>query len=131
MTHQTVEVTAPLTRTVLNWHNARHVFSAFIAAHPELGMRDSPITFRNFCYRHGRQLRELDVMRKPSGLRASAIFDSDRFDEVAFNILSLRYRTASLTHSNVLSSTPEQYDLWDDHSVELPVDQSTVTGVNL
>jgi len=92
MTHQTVEATALLTRTVLNWHNARDVFSAFIAAHPELGLRDSPITFRNFCYRHGRQLRELDVMRKPSGLRASAIFDADRFDEVAFNILSLRYQ---------------------------------------
>ena len=92
MTHQTVEATALLNRTVLNWHNARDIFSAFIAAHPELGMRDSPITFRNFCYRHGRQLRELDVMRKPSGLRASAIFDADRFDEVAFNILSLRYQ---------------------------------------
>ena len=108
MTHQTVEATALLTRTVLNWHNARHVFSAFIAAHPELGLRDSPITFRNFCYRHGRQLRELDVMRKPSGLRASAIFDADRFDEVAFNILSLRYQCLTSALSSLSTITQSE-----------------------
>lgn len=90
MSNQIVKADVPFNRTVNNWHSARPVFSAFIAAHPELGMRDSPITFRNFCHRHGNILRKLDVMRKPFGLRSSAIVDVNRFDEVVFNLLSLR-----------------------------------------
>jgi len=88
MNNRLVNEPALLNRTVVNWHGARAVFSAFIAAHPELGLRDSPITFRNFCYRHGRLLQQVDVMRKPFGLRSSAIFDVSRFDEVVFNLIS-------------------------------------------
>ena len=77
-----------LVKTVNNWQGAREVFSAFIGAHPELGLRDSPIAFRNFCYRHGAALMALDVMRKTSGLRSPAIFDTDRFDEVAFELIT-------------------------------------------
>jgi hypothetical protein len=62
MSIETLKESVPLVRTVTNWHNARLVFSAFISAHPELGLRDTPITFRNFCYRHGAYLRDLDVM---------------------------------------------------------------------
>jgi hypothetical protein len=88
MNTQSAKESASFTKTVVNWHNARAVFSAFIAAHPELGLRDSPITFRNFCYRHGRTLQQIDVMRKPFGIRSSAIFDVNRFDEVVFNLIS-------------------------------------------
>jgi hypothetical protein len=90
MSIQTVNESVPLVRTVTNWHNARLVFSAFISAHPELGLKDTPITFRNFCYRHGAYLRSQDVMRKPSGLRSVAIFDADKFDQVVFDLLSRR-----------------------------------------
>ena len=88
MKNPTVQEKVPLNRTVLNWHSARAVFSAFIAAHPELGLRDSPITFRNFCYRHGKALQQLDVMRNPFGLRSSAIFDTERFDAVVFELIT-------------------------------------------
>lgn len=44
-------------------------------------------------------------MRKPSGLRASAIFDADRFDEVAFNILSLRYQCPTTVLSSLSTIT--------------------------
>lgn len=77
-----------LLKTVKNWGSARSVFSAFIAAHPELGLKDTPVTFRNFCFRFGPQLRQLDVMRKPFGLRSPAIIDSDRFDAVAFELIT-------------------------------------------
>ena len=90
MCTQTEKETVPFRRTVTNWHSARLVFSAFIKAHPELGLRDTPATFRNFSFRHGPLLRELDVMRKPCGLRSTAIFDVNRFDEVVFDLLSLR-----------------------------------------
>ena len=90
MSIQLEKETVPFKRTVTNWHSARLVFSAFIKAHPELGLRDTPATFRNFSFRHGPHLRELDVMRKPSGLRSTAIFDVNRFDEVVFDLLSLR-----------------------------------------
>jgi hypothetical protein len=90
MCTQVEKETVPFKRTVTNWHSARLVFSAFIKAHPELGLRDTPATFRNFSFRHGPLLRELDVMRKPCGLRSTAIFDVNRFDEVVFDLLSLR-----------------------------------------
>ena len=90
MSTQTEKETVPFRRTVTNWHIARLVFSEFIKAHPELGLKDTPATFRNFSFRHGPLLRELDVMRKPSGLRSTAIFDINRFDEVVFDLLSLR-----------------------------------------
>ncbi len=108
MTYQTVEVDVPLTRKVVNWHSARPVFSAFISAHPELGLRDSPITFRNFCYRHGEFLRNVDVMRKPSGLRSSAIFDINRFEEIVFDLLSRRNdpSTTDLSESTNSRGTP-------------------------
>lgn len=77
-----------LVRTVNNWYCARAVFSEFLAAHPELGMKDSPVTFRNFCCRHGRALMALGVMRKPAGLRSPAIFDANRFDEIAFELVT-------------------------------------------
>jgi hypothetical protein len=77
-----------LVKTVKNWSSARDLFSDFIAAHPELGLKDSAITFRNFCSRHGRMLMELDVMRKPRGLRAPAILDSERFDRIAFELIT-------------------------------------------
>ena len=78
----------PLVKTVTNWHAARPVFSAFIAAHPELGLKDTPVTFRNFCYRYGAALRKLGVMRKPSGLRSPAIIDVNKFDEIAFEFIT-------------------------------------------
>jgi hypothetical protein len=78
----------PLVKTVTNWHAARSVFSAFIAAHPELGLKDTPVTFRNFCYRYGAALRELGVMRKPSGLRSPAIIDISKFDAIAFEFIT-------------------------------------------
>ena len=90
MSIQLEKETVPFKRTVTNWHSARLVFSAFIKAHPELGLRDTPATFRNFSFRHGPLLRELDVMRKPCGIRSTAIFDVNRFDEVVFDLLSLR-----------------------------------------
>lgn len=80
--------TIPLVKTVTNWYAARPVFSAFIAAHPELGLKDTPVTFRNFCYRYGAALRELGVMRKPSGLRSPAIIDVNKFDEIAFEFIT-------------------------------------------
>lgn len=79
-----------LVKTVNNWHSAREVFSAFVSAHPELGLKDSPVTYRNFCYRHGRSLMASDVMRKPNGLRSPAIFNSERFDEIAFELMTKR-----------------------------------------
>ena len=74
--------------TVTNWYSAREVFSAFIAAHPELGLKDTPVTFRNFCSRHGKALISEGVMRKPAGIRSPAIFDSHRFDEIAFDLIT-------------------------------------------
>lgn len=82
------EANDKLVKTVNNWHSAREVFSAFVSAHPELGLKDSPVTYRNFCYRHGRSLMASDVMRKPYGLRSPAIFNSERFDEVAFELMT-------------------------------------------
>jgi hypothetical protein len=79
-----------LVKTVRNWHSARRVFSAFIAAHPELGLKDTPVTYRNFCFRFGEELRRIDVMRKPYGLRSPAIMNSERFDAVAFELLTNR-----------------------------------------
>lgn len=79
-----------LVKTVTNWQSARPVFSAFIEAHPELGLKDSPVTFRNFCFRHGTYLQQQDVMRKPLGIRSPAIIDVTRFDQVAFDLLSRR-----------------------------------------
>ena len=105
MCTQTEKETVPFRRTVTNWHSARLVFSAFIKAHPELGLRDTPATFRNFSFRHGPLLRELDVMRKPYGLRSTAIFDINRFDEVVFDLLSLRaspkQKTIQITQSDL------------------------------
>ena len=87
----TIEVaSSKLVRTVNNWHCAREVFSEFIAAHPELGLKDTPVTFRNFCCRHGRDLIAMGVMRKPAGLRSPAIFDTERFDQIAFELVTLR-----------------------------------------
>ncbi len=83
-----------LVKTVTNWHPARAVFTEFISAHPELGLKDSPITFRNFCSRHGPALMVLDVMRKPSGLRSPAIIDAERFDSAAFELMTNRYPNA-------------------------------------
>lgn len=77
-------------KTVNNWQSARVVFSAFVAAHPELGLKDTPVTYRNFCFRHGRYLLHQDVMRKPYGIRSPAIIDVTRFDQVAFDLLSRR-----------------------------------------
>jgi hypothetical protein len=85
-----VLVSNMLVKTVKNWHSARVVFSEFVAAHPELGLKDSPVTFRNFCCRHGRALMATGVMRKPAGLRSPAIFDTERFDQVAFELVTLR-----------------------------------------
>ena len=79
-----------LVKTVNNWHSARGVFSEFVAAHPELGLKDSPVTFRNFCHRHGKALMSLGVMRKPAGLRSPAIFDVERFDQIAFELVTMR-----------------------------------------
>ena len=79
-----------LVKTVRNWHSARRVFSAFIAAHPELGLKDTPVTYRNFCFRYGEELRRIDVMRKPYGLRSPAILNSERFDAIAFELLTNR-----------------------------------------
>jgi hypothetical protein len=90
MQHTNEVASSKLVRTVNNWHCARAVFSEFIAAHPELGLKDSPVTFRNFCCRHGRALMSLGVMRKPAGLRSPAIFDAERFDEIAFELVTLR-----------------------------------------
>ena len=90
MKHSTEVTSHKLVRTVSNWHSAREVFSEFISAHPELGLKDSPVTFRNFCYRHGRALMSLGVMRKPAGLRSPAIFDAQRFDHIAFELVTLR-----------------------------------------
>lgn len=42
-----------LLKTVSNWHCARVVFSEFIESHPELGIKNTPITFRNFCSKYG------------------------------------------------------------------------------
>jgi hypothetical protein len=81
---------AKLVKTVNNWCSARVVFSEFISAHPELGLKDSPVTFRNFCSRHGRSLMAQGVMRKPAGLRSPAIFDVERFDQIAFELVTLR-----------------------------------------
>ena len=86
---------AKLVRTVTNWHPARAVFSEFIVAHPELGLKDSPITFRNFCSRHGPALMDLGVMRKPSGLRSPAIIDAERFDSAAFELMTNKFVIAS------------------------------------
>ena len=83
-----------LVKTVTNWHPARAVFTEFISAHPELGLKDSPITFRNFCSRHGPALMGLDVMRKPSGLRSPAIFNAERFDGAAFELMTNRSTNA-------------------------------------
>lgn len=77
-----------LVKTVNNWYPARLVFSAFIAAHPELGLKDSPVTYRNFCSRHGHDLTRIGVMRKPFGLRSPAIFDVEKFDFVAFDLVT-------------------------------------------
>jgi hypothetical protein len=90
MKQQTVTTSHKLVRTVNNWHCARVVFAEFIEAHPELGLKYSPVTFRNFCCRHGRALMELGVMRKPAGLRSPAIFDAERFDAIAFELVTLR-----------------------------------------
>lgn len=54
----------------------------------------SPITFRNFCSRHGPALMGLDVMRKPSGLRSPAIFNAERFDGAAFELMTNRSTNA-------------------------------------
>lgn len=78
----------PLVNTVKNWRPARKVFSAFIKVHPELGLKDTPVTFRNFCFRYGRTLCEIDVLRKPFGLRSPAIADAKRFDQVVFELLT-------------------------------------------
>ncbi len=32
----------------------------------------------------------LGVMRKPAGLRSPAIFDTERFDQIAFELVTLR-----------------------------------------
>lgn len=106
MSTQTDKETVPFKRTVTNWHSARLVFSAFIKAHPELGLKDTPATFRNFSFRHGPLLRELDVMRKPCGLRSTAIFDVNRFDEVVFDLLSLRASTKQKSMQITQSDLP-------------------------
>ena len=90
MKHTAEIASHKLVRTVNNWHCAREVFSEFIQAHPELGLKNTPVTFRNFCYRHGCALMSLGVMRKPAGLRSPAIFDAERFDQVAFELVTLR-----------------------------------------
>lgn len=90
MQHTTYIASSKLVKTVSNWHCARAVFSEFIAAHPELGLKDSPVTYRNFCSRHGRALMAMDVMRKPAGLRSPAIFNAERFDQIAFELVTLR-----------------------------------------
>jgi hypothetical protein len=88
MNHQCENDHTPLVKTIYNWHPARAVFAAFIKAHPELGLKDSPVTYRNFSYRYGRLLCENDVLRKPFGLRSPAIADTNRFDQFVFELLT-------------------------------------------
>jgi hypothetical protein len=74
--------------TVTNWAPARRVFAEFLKAHPELGLKYSENTFKNFSRIHGPALIDQDVMRKPGGLRSPAIVDCTRFDEAAFELIS-------------------------------------------
>lgn len=71
-----------------NWSPLRTVFEQFIDAHPELGLKFSENTFRNFSRIHGPALLEEDVVRKPAGPRGPAIADITRFDAAAFDLIS-------------------------------------------
>lgn len=72
---------------VTNWRPARDVFKAFLDAHPELGLKYSEATFRNFSRIHAPKLIDLDIIRK-AGLRQPAIADVERFDKPVFDLLS-------------------------------------------
>ncbi len=72
---------------VTKWRPAREVFEAFLKAHPELGLKFSEVTFRNFSRIHGPALVDQDIMRKV-GLRSPAIADVTIFDEAAFELIS-------------------------------------------
>jgi hypothetical protein len=131
MQHATDIASSKLVRTVKNWHCARAVFSEFIAAHPELGLKDSPVTFRNFCYRHGRALMSLGVMRKPAGLRSPAIFDAQRFDQVAFELVTLRSIDVPLHLISAGEPPPiGEYPITKDHCASKGALTSITKGEN-
>lgn len=97
---QTVEVSR-LVITTTNWLPLREAFNQFIEAHPELGLKASTNTFRNFSRIHGPSLLEQDVMRKPLGLRSPAIVDGNRFDAAAFELISKRGYSPDLNDTEV------------------------------
>ncbi|CAG4905660.1 hypothetical protein [Paraburkholderia saeva] len=77
-----------ITPTITNWKYASEVWRAFAQAHPELGYSGSANSWVHFQRRYGQRLMEIDVIRQPGGPRRGMIADTDRFEVVAFALLT-------------------------------------------
>lgn len=73
--------------TVSDWKPARALLSEFVAAHPELGLKFSENTYRNFCRAFSRRLLADDVLRQPHA-RATIIGNVNTFDAATFDLIS-------------------------------------------
>jgi hypothetical protein len=73
--------------TITNWGSASAVWQDFTHAHPELGYSGNANSWIHFQRRHGKRLKELDVIRQ-TGARRAMIADVDRFERVVFDMLT-------------------------------------------
>lgn len=73
---------------VCKWGTGPDVWQHFCQQHPELGLKPGRMNFHNFLRRNKAQLVEKDAMRRANNRHW--ICHRDRFDEVAFDLITLR-----------------------------------------
>lgn len=77
-----------LLKTVTNWAPMRQLHTEFIRLHPELGLRATEATYRNFCRVFASQLLAMGVARRTMGARSPLVADVLRFDAAAFDLVT-------------------------------------------
>lgn len=75
--------------TQTGWAPMRTLHREFIEAHPELGLRASDTTYKNFCRLFAQRLIDMGVARRTMGVRSPLIADSARFDQATFDLVTL------------------------------------------
>ncbi|EEA04220.1 hypothetical protein BH160DRAFT_0393 [Burkholderia sp. H160] len=75
-------------RTITKWRSAKAEWQDFARAHPELGYDGGANSWIHFQRRHGDRLKSLDVIRQ-TGPRRPMIADTERFEPVVFDLLTL------------------------------------------
>lgn len=75
--------------TQVGWEPMRTLHREFVEAHPELGLQASEITYKNFCRLFAPRLVDMGVARRVLGVRSPLIADASRFDQAAFDLVTM------------------------------------------